>query len=103
MRSASEPPEPVGGSLADRIAWAALGLAFLTVAVLRGLRLVLPGGGPLLAGERGAGRVSPVALGGLIALGAAVAVPPRALAVLLAGLAVSALGLRARSWERDRL
>jgi signal transduction histidine kinase len=98
-----EPPEPLGGSLADRVAWAALGLAFLTVAVLRGLRLVLPGGGPLLAGERVAGLVSPVAMGGLIALGAAVAVPPRALAVLLAGLAVAALGLRARSWEGDRL
>jgi signal transduction histidine kinase len=101
VQSAPEPPEPAGGSLADRVAWAALALAFLTVAVLRVFRLVLPGGSPLLAGDRVARRVSPLAMAGLIALGAALAVPPRALLVLLAGLAVATLGLRARprGWD----
>jgi signal transduction histidine kinase len=103
VQRSPEPPEPSGGSLADRVAWAALGLALLSVAVLRVLRLVLPGEGPLLADDGVARRVSPVALGGLVALGAAVAVPPRALVVLIAGLAVAALGLRARSWGRDRI
>ncbi|HEX4495354.1 MAG TPA: ATP-binding protein [Thermoanaerobaculia bacterium] len=101
-----EPPETLGGSLADRVAWAALGLAFLTVTVLRVLRLLLPGGpaiGPAIGEDRVASLVSPLAMGGLIALGAAVTVPPRALIVLLAGLAVAALGLRARAWEGDRV
>src|SRR4029077_14759615 len=40
-QSTPEPPEPAGGSLADRVAWASLALALLTVAMLRVLRLVL--------------------------------------------------------------
>ncbi len=104
-------PAPAGSpgwSLADRVAWAALGLAFLLIAVLRLLRLALPGGGPLLADDRPARRVSPLAAGGVIALGTAMAVPPRSLLALLAGMAVAALGLRGRflemgeSWAGDR-
>ena len=71
------PAPPAAWPLADRVAWAAIGLALLAVAVLRLLRLVLPAAVPLLADDRPARLVSPLAVGGLIALGAAVAVPPR--------------------------
>jgi signal transduction histidine kinase len=94
-------PEDDDRSLLDRLAWGALGVALLAVAVLRLLRLILPGGAPLLADERPARRVSPLAAGGLIALGVALDVPHRSLLALLAGLAVAALGLRARSWARS--
>jgi signal transduction histidine kinase len=90
---------------ADRVAWAVVGLALLSIAVLRFLRLALPGGGPLMAEDLPAARrlVSPLAVGGLVALGAALAVPPRALGVLLAGLAVAAVGVWSRSEEGDRV
>ncbi|HEY0511121.1 MAG TPA: ATP-binding protein [Thermoanaerobaculia bacterium] len=97
------PPVPAAGwPPADRVAWAALGLALLLVAVLRLLRLDPLGGGPL-ADDRPARLVSPLAAGGVIALGAAMEMSPRSLLPLLAGLAVAALGLRARFWEGDRL
>lgn len=82
---------------ADRTAWAVVGLALLAIAVLRLLRLALP------AGEHNPAHrlVGPVAIGGLIALGAALAVPPRALGVLLAGLTVAAAGIWSQSKEGD--
>ena len=95
--------QPAGRPLADRLAWAALGFALLSVAMLRLLRLVLPAGGQLPAGGRPARLVSPLAAGGLIALGVAVAVPAGNLGALLAGLAIAALGVRGRSWEGDRV
>ncbi len=98
-----EPAETYEGSLADRVAWAAIGVALLSIAVLRLLRLVLPGSGSPSAADQPARLVSPLAAGGLIALGMALAVPPRSLAALLAGLAVAALGLRSRSWAGDRV
>lgn len=100
------------GLPAHRAAWAITGLALLSIAVLRFLRLALPGGGfaaPAPAPSDTAGNspahrlVSPVAVGGLIALGAALAVSPRSLGVLLAGLAVAAVGTWARSHEGDRV
>ncbi|HEY2289899.1 MAG TPA: ATP-binding protein [Thermoanaerobaculia bacterium] len=94
---------PAVWPLADRVAWAAIGLALLSVAVLRLLRIVLPGGGPLLADDRPARLVSPLAAGGLIALGGALAVPPHSVGVLLAGLWVAALGAWSRSWKESRL
>ena len=87
-----------GGSLPDRVAWAALGLALLAVAVLRLLRLLLPGGAPLLADDRPARLVSPLAAGGLIALGAALAVPPP-----LAARAAGGAGGRGAGAARPRL
>lgn len=84
---------PASGWPMDRVAWAALGFAFLSVAVLRVLRRVLPGGAQPGAPAR---FVSPLALAGLIALGAAFALPWRALGALLAGLALAALGVRVR-------
>jgi signal transduction histidine kinase/HAMP domain-containing protein len=95
---------PAGGlPLAERVAWAAIGFALLSVAVLRLLRLVLPGGGPLLADDRPGRLVSPLAAGGLIALGIAMEVPRDSLGALLVGLAIAALGVRGRSWEGDRV
>lgn len=84
---------------AERIAWALAGLALLSIAVLRFLRLALPVGESNLAPRL----VSPVAVGGLIALGAALAVPSRALGVLLAGLALATAGIWARAKEGDRV
>ena len=55
------------------------------------------------ADDRPARLVSPLAVGGLIALGAAMAVPPRSAGALLAGLAVAALGAGSRSWKQDRV
>lgn len=85
------------GLSADRAAWAVVGLALLSIAVLRLLRLALP------AGESNPAHrlVGPVAVGGLIALGAALAVPPRSLGVLLVGLTLAAAGVWARSHEGD--
>jgi signal transduction histidine kinase len=89
--------------LADRVAWAAIGLALLAVAVLRLLRVLLPGGGPLLADDRPARLVSPLAAGGLIALGTALAVPPHSVGALLGGLLIAALGAWSRSWKESRV
>ncbi len=89
---------------ADRIAWALIGFALLSIAVLRLLRLVLPVGGALLDGDHPARRlVSPLAVGGLIAVGAALEVPPRALGVLLAGMILAVVGTWTRSREGSRI
>lgn len=91
-----EPAAARGEStLPRRLAWAALGLAFLAVALLRGLRIALPGRSPAV--ERPPARLATVlALAGLVALGAAAAVPLRELAVLAAGSALAVLGLSGR-------
>ncbi len=94
---------PPSWLLADRAAWAAIGLALLSVAVLRLLRIVLPGGGPLLADDRPLRLVSPLAAGGLIALGAALAVPAHSVGALLVGLWIAAVGAWSRSWKESRL
>ncbi len=83
---------------ADRLAWACIGLALLSVAILRFLTLALGGGGAS-AEPHPVRLVAPLALAGLIALGAAAAVPARAFGVLLAGLAVAAAG----GWSRAGL
>jgi len=103
-QSASAPP--AAWELADRVAWAAIGLALLSIALLRLLRVALPAGGPLPAlpaDDRPARQVTPLAVGGLIALGAAMAVPPRSAGALLAGLAIAALGAGSRSWRGNRV
>jgi signal transduction histidine kinase len=87
----------------NRLAWGLIGLALLSIAVLRFLRVTLPGGGPRLTEGSPVRLVSPLAVGGLVALGAAMAVPSRALAVLLAGLVVAAAGIWSRSREGDRV
>jgi signal transduction histidine kinase len=88
---------PAGGTsrdrpLTDRVAWVALGLALLALAVVRGLRNVLPGGPPPTE-EPAARPVTPLVLGGLVALAGAFPVPLPALGVLLAGLGLAALSL----------
>ncbi len=104
-QSASAPP--AAWQLADRVGWAAIGLALLALALLRLLRVALPAGGPMPAipaDGRPALRVTPLAVGGLIALGAAMAIPPRFAGALLAGLALAALGAGSRSWRgKNRL
>jgi signal transduction histidine kinase len=99
----SRSPLPLGWPPADRLAWAAIGLALLSVAVLRLLRVALPGGGPLVADDPPSRLVSPLAAGGLIALGAALTVPAYSVGVLLAGLGVAFLGAWSRSWEESRV
>ncbi|HEX6904459.1 MAG TPA: ATP-binding protein [Thermoanaerobaculia bacterium] len=91
---------PASGWPMDRVAWAALSFAFLAVAVLRGLRRVLPGGAPVEEPWR---FVAPLALAGLIALGAALALSWSALGALLAGLILAALGVWARNRKEGRI
>jgi signal transduction histidine kinase len=88
--------------LTDRVAWVALGLALLALALVRGLRNVLPGG-VLLAGEAAPRPVTLLVLAGLVALSGAFPVPLPALGVLLAGWALAALSLRLRSTVGERI
>ncbi len=79
--------------MTDRVAWVALGLALLVLAVVRGLRNVLPGGLP--AGDEAVARpVLPLVLAGLVGLSGAFPVSLPSLGVLLTGLALAALSLR---------
>ncbi|HEY7213118.1 MAG TPA: ATP-binding protein, partial [Thermoanaerobaculia bacterium] len=98
-RSPADAP-PARWPSADRLAWLGIGLALLSVAVLRFLSLALGGGAT--PEPHPARLVGPVAIGGLIALGAAAAVPARAFGVLLAGLAVAAAGVRGRPGRSAR-
>jgi nitrogen-specific signal transduction histidine kinase len=89
-----------GLPLLKRLAWLAIGAALLAIAVLRGLRLALPGGQPI---RRERTRVvSPLVIAGLVSLGASAGAPPFALGALAAGLGLSALGVHGRSGEGDR-
>ncbi|HYX26161.1 MAG TPA: hypothetical protein VFC23_18560, partial [Thermoanaerobaculia bacterium] len=86
---------PQGRPVTDRVAWAALGLALLALAVVRGLRNLLPGAPP--PGEKPAARpVTPLVLGGSVALAGVFLVPLPELGVLLAGLGLAALSLQLR-------
>src|SRR5436305_5214569 len=84
-----------GRPITDRVARVALGLALLALAAVRGLRNLLPGGPS--SGEQPAARpVTPLVLGGLVALAGVFPVPLPALGVLLAGLGLAALSLHLR-------
>ncbi|HEV8582055.1 MAG TPA: ATP-binding protein [Thermoanaerobaculia bacterium] len=89
--------QPTSRSPVHRLSWAAIGLALLSIAVLRFLRLALPQGGPRPA-EDPALLLALLAFCGLIALGAAAVVPARAFAMLISGLALTTVG----SWSRAR-
>ncbi|HKV11101.1 MAG TPA: ATP-binding protein [Thermoanaerobaculia bacterium] len=101
VERASRDDEAWGLPWMDRLAWLAIGIALLALAVLRGLRIALPGGRPIQ--EPRTRVVTPLALAGLVAVGAAAEVPPYALIVLAAGLGLAALGVHGRSGEGDRL
>ena len=101
VERASRDDEARGLPWMDRLAWLAIGAALLALAVLRGLRIALPGGRPIQ--EPRTRIVTPLALAGLVALGAAAEVPTYALIVLAAGLGLAALGVHGRSGEGDRL
>jgi signal transduction histidine kinase len=90
-------------SVAESSAWGLIGLALLSAAVLRFVRRALPADGPDASGERALRPVGPVAIGGLLALGAAADVSARGFAALLAGLAVAAIGAWSRTEGRGRL
>ncbi|HSS50873.1 MAG TPA: hypothetical protein VLX28_18180, partial [Thermoanaerobaculia bacterium] len=93
---------PKARPLTDRVAWVALGLALLALAVVRGLRNVLPGG--ISHGDEPAARpVTPLVLVGLVALSGAFPVSLPALGVLLAGLALAALSLRVHTAAGERI
>jgi signal transduction histidine kinase len=94
---------PAFHPLAARLAWVGIGLALLSTAVLRFLRLALPAGGSLPAEESLTRPIPPPAAAGLIALGMAAAVPAPALVALLAGLASAAVGAWSRSAAADPL
>jgi signal transduction histidine kinase len=74
------------------LAWGALAVALLALAVMRGVGLVLQ---PRRGGEAAERRgwIAALALGGFVGAGAAAALPPATLAALAAGLALAAGGL----------
>jgi nitrogen-specific signal transduction histidine kinase len=101
VERASREDGPQDLPFAARLAWLAIGAALLAIAVLRGLRLVLPGGEPIRREQTRV--VSPLLIAGLVALGAAAGAPPAPLGALTVGLALAAFGVQGRSGEGDRL
>ena len=85
-RTAAAPPLPL-----RPLAWGALAVALLALAVMRGVGLVLPVQRPE-ARERRLW-VAALALGGAVAAGAAAALPPATLAALAAGVALAVGGV----------
>ncbi len=84
-----------------QVAWAALGFALLALAVMRGVAVALPS----RPADATAGldrrlsakaAIAPLALGGIVAWGAAVPVPAVDVAGLVLGLALAIFGLRAK-------
>lgn len=98
------------------VAWAALGLALLTLAAMRGTGLALEVGAPSLGatslgatslvptavGSGGPTRVALLTLGGAAALGRAAGAAPVALLAGAAGLALAAVGIGIASRARAR-
>ncbi|HEV7514935.1 MAG TPA: ATP-binding protein, partial [Thermoanaerobaculia bacterium] len=78
-----------------QLAWGAIGFALLALAVVRGVGIALPGSSAGL--ERRSRAIAPLALGGVLAWGAAARVPVDDLAGLVIGLGLAILGLR---WRR---
>jgi signal transduction histidine kinase len=100
VERASREDGPEELPLIQRLAWLAAGAALLAIAVLRGLRLALPGGEPI---RRERTRiVSPLLIAGLFSFGAAAGVTPSDLGALAAGLGLAAFGIHGRSGEGDR-
>jgi signal transduction histidine kinase len=89
-------PRP-GFTSGARIAWAALGLSILALAVLRSSGRALPSATTAI--EIAKKPVVPLALGGALALAAAVGADGAALVLLAGGLGIAALGLSPGSPE----
>ena len=78
----------------EPLAWGAIGFALLALAVMRGVGIALPAG--TSAGIERRHAIAPLALFGVLAWGAAARLPATTVAVLVLGLALATLGLRAR-------
>ena len=92
--SAVRTPRP-GFSSGARVAWGALGLSILALAVLRSSGRALPSATSSI--EIARRPVIPLALGGALALAAAAGADGSALALLAGGLGIAALGLSSGS------
>jgi signal transduction histidine kinase len=79
-----------------RAAWAALALVLLALAVMRGVGAALPEVSTISGPRERRAWIVALALGGVLALGRLLDLPPMPLGALLAGLAVAALGLTVR-------
>ncbi len=88
--------EPAGRLWALHVAWAAIAFAFIALAVMRGVGLVLPQEASQARMEREPERhrwVGLLFLSGVFAVGMAAALPPPLLALLGVGIALAAAGL----------
>jgi signal transduction histidine kinase/CRP-like cAMP-binding protein len=100
--------EPAGRPWTLHLAWAGIAFAFIALAVMRGVGLVLPqereaGREPEREPERGPERHGWVALlflSGVFAVGMAAALPPALLALLGAGVGLAAAGLAGTMGEQ---
>jgi signal transduction histidine kinase len=91
-------PQPAAGpSWLRRVAWAALALVLVAVAVMRGVGAALPDVSTISGPREHRARIVSLALAGVLALGRLLALPMMPLGALLASIALAALGL---TWRR---
>jgi len=101
------PAEPAGRPWALHLAWAGIAFAFIALAVMRGVGLVLPREALESKAEREPERgserrrwVALLFLSGVFAVGMAAALPPALLALLGAGVGLAAAGLAGTMGEQ---
>jgi signal transduction histidine kinase len=88
--------EPLGRLWALHVAWAGIAFAFIALAVMRGVGIVLPQ--EAATPERRLW-VALFFLSGVFAVGMAASLPPALLALLAAGVGLAAVGLGATVWK----